>query len=198
MTADGAPTHKVISPRRREALLDRLVQIFLAHGFATFTLDDLALRCHCSTDTLRALASEPEHLQRLVIGHFLSGAGIVVEARVAAIVDPRRRPGEYLSGVAEALAPAANAFFRDLERFPAGRRLYEAGTCRAAARVGDLLRDAVRAGRLRDVQASFLAETVSVMTSRIGAGAVLVTTGLDDARAYAELALLVAAGASAS
>lgn len=188
---------RVLSPRRRTDLLDRLVQVFLAQGFAALGTDDLALRCHVSTGTLRAVAAEPELLHRTVIGHYLRRSDEAVEARVAAVTDPRQRPGEYLAGVAGVLAPASNAFFRDLERFPAGRQLYEAGTLRAADRVRELLRDAVRAGRLRDVQASFVGDAVATVTARICSGALLLATGLDDARAYTELSALVSHGVSA-
>ncbi len=197
MTTHDVEGARVLTSRRRGDLLDRLVNVFLTQGFAALTLDDLALRCHCSPETLRAVAPDTEALQGAVIAHFLSRAGAGVERRAQAVPDPRRRPGEYLAAVADALSPASNAFFRDLERFPAGRVLYEASTRRAGERVRELLRDAVRAGRLRDVQASFVGDTVAVVTGRIASGQLLRSTGLDDARAYAELAALVTDGVSA-
>lgn len=196
MTTHDVEGARVLTSRRRGELLDRLVNVFLAQGFAALTLDDLALRCHCSPETLRAVAPDTEGLRGVVIAHFLSRAGADVERRAKAVADPRRRPGEYLAAVADVLSPASNAFFRDLERFPAGRALYEVSTRRAGERVRELLRDAVRAGRLRDVQASFVGDTVAVVTSRIASGQLLRSTGLDDARAYAELAALVTDGVS--
>lgn len=197
MTTHDVEPGRVLSERRRRELLDRLVQVFLAQGFTAFSVEDLALRCHCSTTTLLAVAPDRAQLERTVLAHFFTGSEQTLEVRIAAIPDPGVRPGEYLAGVAAALAPASNAFFRDLERCPAGRQLYEASTRRAAARVRELLRDAVRAGRLRDVQASFVGDTVSAVTARISSGAVLLSTGLDDARAYSELATLVTGGVSA-
>lgn len=194
MTTSDVEGPRVLTARRRDELLDRLVQVFLHHGFAAFSLDDLALRCHCSPSTLRAVDDDPAALRRTVIGHYFRGAAATIEGRVAAVADPQDRPGEYLAAVADTLAPASNAFFRDLERFPAGRQVYEASTRRAAERVRELLRDAVRAGRLRDVQASFVGDTVTAVTARISSGALLLSTGLDDARAYSELAVLVAGG----
>ena len=197
MTTYDGEAVRVLTERRRGDLLDRLVRVFLAHGFAAFSMEDLALRCHCSPATLLAVAPERAELERTVLAHFFAGTEQDIEARVAAVPDPRLRPGEYLAGVAAALAPASNAFFRDLERCAAGRQVYEASTRRAATRVRELLRDGVRAGRLRDVQASFVGDTVSAVTARISSGAVLLSTGLDDARAFSELATLVAAGVSA-
>jgi AcrR family transcriptional regulator len=37
--------------RRQAELLDQLEGLFLAEGFTRFTLDDLALRLHCSKST---------------------------------------------------------------------------------------------------------------------------------------------------
>ncbi|MCW2613546.1 MAG: tetr family transcriptional regulator [Frankiales bacterium] len=196
MTTHDVESGRVLSPRRRDDLLDRLVQVFLAQGFAALGVDDLALRCHCSAATLQALAPDPAYLRRAVVARYAARSADAAEQRVAAVADPQRRPGEYLAGVAAALAPASNAFFRDLERFPAGRQVYESATRRCADRVRELLQDAVRAGRVRDVQASFVADTVTVVTGRISSGALLLSTGLDDARAYAELARLVADGVS--
>lgn len=197
MTTHDVDGARALTPRRRADLLDRLVQVFLAQGFAALTVHDLALRCHCSPDTLRAVAADPEQLRSTVLDHYFTAASDAVEQRTAAVSDPRRRPGAYLAAVADALAPASNAFFRDLDRFPAGRAAYQRTTLRAAERVRELLRDAVRQGRLRDVQASFVGDTVSAVTTRIASGALLGSTGLDDARAYAELAALVTDGVSA-
>ena len=188
---------RVLTPRRRTDLLDRLVQVFLVHGFAAFSVDDLALRCHVSSSTLRAVAPDPSLLRRTVIHHYVTRSAAAADAEVAATTEPQCRPGAYLAAVAAQLAPASNAFFRDLERFPAGRQVYDAGARRSVERVRELLQDAVRAGRLRDVQASFVGDTVTAVTARISSGALLLSTGLDDARAYAELAALVTGGVSA-
>jgi AcrR family transcriptional regulator len=46
--------------RRQAELLDQLEALFLAEGFARFTLEDLAVRLHCSKSTLYALAGSKE------------------------------------------------------------------------------------------------------------------------------------------
>jgi len=194
---DGSAGTRVLGARRRSDLLDRLVALFLAQGFAAFTLDDLALRLHSSPETLRALAPDQAQLARTVLVHFFDETARTAEARVAQAADARSRPGDYLFAVAAALAPGSNAFFRDLERCPSGRQVYEHATRQAVRRVRELLRDAVVAGRVRDVQASFISDTVTAVTSRISSGALLLATGLDDARAFAELAALVAHGVAA-
>ena len=60
--------------RRQAELLDQLESLFLAEGFARFTLDDLAVRLRCSKSTLYALAGSKEQLALRVIRHFFRKA----------------------------------------------------------------------------------------------------------------------------
>jgi len=96
-------------------LLDQLEELFLAKGFARFTLDDLAVRLHCSKSTLYALADSKEQLALRVIRHFFRKATVAVEERTFTVKDPALRVTSYLTAVAAALAPAGSAFHRDLE-----------------------------------------------------------------------------------
>ena len=59
---------------RQRALLADLEALFLAEGFAAFTLDDLAGRLRCSKSTLYALAPSKEQLAVKVVTHFFRGA----------------------------------------------------------------------------------------------------------------------------
>ena len=83
------------SPTRRGAarhseLLDALVDLLLAEGFAHLTLDELAGRLRCSKRTLYALAGSKEQLVRAVVVHFFERATTRVEAAVAAVGRARR------------------------------------------------------------------------------------------------------------
>ena len=60
--------------RRQAELLDQLEALFLAEGFARFTLDDLAEMVRCSKSTLYALAESKERLALRVIKHFFRKA----------------------------------------------------------------------------------------------------------------------------
>ena len=59
---------------RQAQLLDQLEELFLAEGFAGFTLEDLAVRLHCSKTTLYALAGSKEQLAVRVVRHFFRRA----------------------------------------------------------------------------------------------------------------------------
>jgi AcrR family transcriptional regulator len=182
--------------RRQAELLDQLETLFLTEGFSRFTLEDLAVRLHCSKSTLYALAGSKEQLAARVIRHFFRKATAEVEARTATEGDPALRVTAYLTAVARALAPAGPAFYRDLDAFAPGRAVYEQNTARAAERVRELIAEGVARGRFREVHPALVADTVSTLMFRIGRGDTARATGLDDAAAYRELAALLLHGIS--
>jgi len=180
--------------RRQAELLDQLEALFLAEGFARFTLDDLAERLRCSKSTLYALAVSKERLAHRVVKHFFRKATEAVEAQTVTEADPALRVTAYLSAVARALAPAGPAFHRDLDSFAPGREVYERNTALAADRVRELIAEGVAQGRFRDVHPALIADTVTTLMFRIGRGETTRATGLDDATAYRELAALLLHG----
>jgi AcrR family transcriptional regulator len=182
--------------RRQAELLDQLERLFLAEGFARFTLDELAVRLHCSKSTLYALAVSKEQLAHRVIKHFFRKATDAVEAHTVIEQDPALRVTAYLTAVARALAPASPAFHRDLDGFTPGREVYERNTALAAERVRELIADGVAQGRFREVHPALIADTVTTLMFRIGRGETARATGLDDAAAYRELAALLLHGIS--
>ena len=180
--------------RRQAELLDQLEALFLAEGFARFTLEDFALRLRCSKSTLYALAGSKEQLALRVVKHFFRKATADVEADTVIEGDPARRVTAYLNAVARALAPAGPAFHRDLDSFAPGREVYERNTAAAADRVRSLIADGVVQGRFREVHPALIADTVTTLMFRIGRGDTQRATGLDDATAYRELAALLLHG----
>jgi AcrR family transcriptional regulator len=189
-----APTPATGLTRRQAELLDQLEALFLAEGFARFTLEDLAVGLHCSKSTLYALAGSKEQLAQRVIKHFFRKATDAVEASTVTVRDPGLRVTAYLAAVAAALAPAGPAFHRDLDSFGPGREIYERNTALAAERVRELISDGVAQGRFRDVHPALVADTVTTLMFRIGRGDTARATGLDDAAAYRELAALLLHG----
>jgi AcrR family transcriptional regulator len=189
----AAPSDTALT-RRQAELLDQLEALFLAEGFARWTLDDLADRLHCSKSTLYTLAGSKEQLALRVIRHFFRKATVVVEQKTVTVSDPGLRVTGYLTAVAAALSPAGPAFHRDLEAFPPGREVYERNTALAANRVRELIADGVAQGRFREVHPALVADTVTTLMLRIGRGETARATGLDDAAAYRELAALLLHG----
>jgi len=150
--------------RRQAELLDQLEGVFLAEGFGRFTLDDLALRLRCSKSTLYALAGSKEQLAARVIRHFFRKATEAVETRTATEEDPALRVTAYLTAVAQALAPASRAFYRDLDGFAPGRAVYEQNTAIAAVSVvhGDVPEGARYGGVPARPMAEWLRELAAV------------------------------------
>lgn len=187
-------TDETALTRRQAELLDQLEAVFLAEGFSRFTLEDLAVRLHCSKSTLYALAGSKEQLSLRVIRHFFRKATDAVEAQTVSESDPALRVTAYLSAVARALSPAGPAFHRDLDSFGPGREVYERNTALAADRVRALIAEGVAQGRFREVHPALIADTVTTLMFRIGRGETARATGLDDAAAYRELAALLLHG----
>ena len=191
MTTARAATR---GPARREAVLDELVALILAEGFAAFTLDELARRLRCSKSTLYAVAGSKEQLVVAAVRRFFARATVAVESRAAEPADAAGAIEAYLLAVSEQLRPASTEFFADLAAFPPAAEVYARNTRTAARRVQQLVSDGMAAGTLRPAHASFVGAAVTEVMSAIHAGRIAATTDLDDAAAYAELAALVVAG----
>lgn len=193
--AAGRPAGRRGTPTARQAdLLDRLEQLFLADGFAEFTLDGLAARLRCSKSTLYALAPSKEQLAVKVVAHYFKRATALVEQRVAAARGARDRIVAYLSGAAEALRPASRTFIDDIANFPPARATYEANARAAAERIRSFVGDGVREGVFRDVHAALVGEMVAVVISGIQSGVIGERAQVTDSEAFAALAELILSG----
>ncbi|WP_395309054.1 TetR/AcrR family transcriptional regulator [Mycobacterium sp. AMU20-3851] len=180
--------------RRRTALFDSLLALFLAEGFSHLTLDEIAARLRCSKSTLYTLATSKDELVRRVTVYFFKRATTGVEASLAQAGGARERVAAYLTGVGEELAVASDAFMADMNAFAPAREVYEANTRAAAQRVRELIEDGVGVGEYRAVHTSFAADLIATMMVRIQQRSVREATGLSDAEAYAELATLLTEG----
>jgi AcrR family transcriptional regulator len=195
--AEGASTAAVGGWTSRQAdLFDALLGIFLAEGFAQFTLAELAGRLRCSKSTLYALARSKEQLAVVVVRHFFSAAADRIERDVAAVatVSPADAVGVYLRAVARELRPASAAFRRDLDANPATRAEYERNTRIAARRIRELVAAGVAAGVFGGVDATFVGQAATTVMTAIQRGEIGEATGLSDADAYAALAGLLRHG----
>lgn len=191
MTAPGSTRR---GAARHSELLDALVALLLAEGFAHLTLDDVAARLRCSKRTLYALAGSKEQLVRTAVVHFFARATTRVEAAVAAEREPARRLAAYLGAVADELAPASPRFMDDVAAFPPAAQVYADNTRAAAERVGALIAEGVDAGAFRDVPVSFAAEVITSTMVAVAQRRIAEATGLADAEAYEALATLLLHG----
>ncbi|MGW6695921.1 TetR/AcrR family transcriptional regulator [Rhodococcus sp. NPDC054953] len=181
---------------RRAQLLDELVALLLAEGFAHLTLDEIATRLRCSKSTLYSLAASKEQLVRTATVHFFKAATERVERALDGEAGANDRIRAYLEAVGAQLRPASVRFMADLAASEVARAVYERNTAIAARRVQDLITEGVAAGEYRDAHAAFVADVTTATMVRIQRRQVADATGLDDAQAYQELASLVTNGLS--
>lgn len=181
--------------RRRTArqvdLLDRLVDLFAAEGFAGFTLDEVAERLRCSKTTLYALAGSKQELVVEATKQYFRTAEATVEERVARETAAPARVTAYLTAVADCLQPLSRTFMADLSAFPPAAAVYRRNTAAAADRIRELIAEGVASGEFRPVHAAFTAEMVAATMFEIQRGELFARLEMTDSEAYAELAGLV-------
>ncbi|MDT7800831.1 MAG: hypothetical protein QOI78_4264 [Actinomycetota bacterium] len=179
---------------RQRALLADLEALFLAEGFAAFTLDDIAARLRCSKSTLYALAPSKEQLAVKVVAQFFRGAAERIEERIAGIDDAPKLIGEYLAGVAEHLNRASATFMRDIAEFAPARETYQVNSRFAAQRIRAFIDKGVADGVFRDVHARLIAEMTGLIVEGIQTGVLAQRTEVSDAEAFTALGELLLGG----
>jgi AcrR family transcriptional regulator len=180
---------------RREYLLQSLVGIFLAEGFADVSTSGMAARLRCSKSTLYAIAPSKEQIVAAVVREFFRLATLRVETALEQDLLPRDQLAAYLEAIAGQLAPASAAFFADVDAFAPAREIYATNTRIAARRVQLLVR-AANADAVEGPNAAFVGAVAGLVMEGINRGEIEATTGLDDSSAYRSLAGLIVAGLS--
>lgn len=179
---------------RQRALLADLERLFLAEGFISFTLHELAARLHCSKSTLYAVAASKEQLATRVVGRFFMGAAEEIERRLVDVDDARVMIETYLAGAAEILSSASPAFIRDMGEFEPTRTAYALNSQAAANRIREFIAKGVADGQFRDVHASLIAEMAGLLVESIQTGDLGRRAGVSDAQAFSALADLLLGG----
>ncbi|WP_157635688.1 TetR/AcrR family transcriptional regulator, partial [Nostocoides japonicum] len=139
-------TGRLRADERRTEVLEELVDLFLAEGFAHASVADLAARLRCSKSTLYLLAPSKEQIVVSAVRHYFRRAADRVEARVAECADAAQRLTAYLGAVSDELRPASAAFREDLAAYAPAAAVYRDNTTFAARRVQQLVADGVAAG----------------------------------------------------
>ncbi|MDF9714954.1 TetR/AcrR family transcriptional regulator [Nocardioides sp. ChNu-153] len=176
---------------RQQQLLDRLVDLCEAEGFAAFTLDELTVRLGCSKTTLYSLAGSKQELAVEVVRESFRRAVDIVETRLAGVEGAAARIETYLRAVADRLQSLSEVFLADIARLPATDAVYRRNTQAAAERIRGLIAEGVASGELRQVHAAFVGEMVAATMFEIQRGRMFERLELADAEAYAELATFV-------
>jgi AcrR family transcriptional regulator len=179
-----------MSAERRELLLGRLEELFLAEGFAELTIDHIAARLQCSKSTLYGVAPSKEQLVTATMKRFFREATRRVEARVAVVDEPRERIAAYLAAVGDDMRRMSPGCYDDMTAFEPTDEIYRLNANASARRVRELIHEGVSAGSFREVRTEFVAEAITLLIEGIMHGQLLERTGLSSGDAYAELSTL--------
>ena len=164
-----------LGDRHRE-VLDQLETLFLARGFAAFTVRELASGVGCSRRTLYELAPSKGDLVLLVLDRFLHRIGRSALSAIdhnAPVIEQVR---QYVTGGIE-LQRRTAAFAEDLADEPAARRLLERHFRYVTRVVERLVALGMDRGEVRDVDPAVAAAAI--------AGSVLALTRADVAATIA-------------
>ena len=145
--ARDAPQPAGRSLRRREELLDGVMAIITARGFADVPVCEMARELSCSFSTLYRVAPSKDSLVVLAIGRWGELALRGAEARLEESATPLERVRSYVRAGARAILPQSHAFRRDMERFESTRVAYRVISDRYVDRLAELIAEAVRARR---------------------------------------------------
>ena len=141
---------------RKEELLDGVMRIAAADGFAELKMADLARELHCSVGTLYKLA--PSKIDLVIVALERWGEHLLTEidARARECSTPSARARTYYREGANGLRELSSTFRRDVEYFEGTRRAYrEIISDRFIERFSALLEEAAEAGEIRPVNVRF-------------------------------------------
>lgn len=185
------------STRRREELVERLIDVFLREGFLELSIDDMARRLRCSKTTIYGIAESKQQVIVVVVRAFFRRATERVEGQLLR-VDPTstERVRAYLMAIAAELDQASPAFFADLDAYTPAREIYQENTRIAGERLQGIILECVPA--TSHSEARFIGAVAMDVMAAINRGDIESATGLEDSTAYRVLARLIVAGVEAS
>lgn len=153
--------------RRAREVLEALEDIYLAEGFAALTLTDLTVRLRCSRRTLYELAPDRQHLIMFVLDRRFRRLGRLARQRVSELTDPREKLHALLTTEVFTMRASSPAFRRDVAGNPAVRELVHAHNRIGVKMMAGVLEEGMKSGVFRRVDASFVAEMIDAMVSRL-------------------------------
>ena len=189
-----SPRRRRVDTARRKDLLGQVTDIFLAEGFTSVTVDDLARRMHCSKSTLYGVGATKEQLVVAATKHFFGTEADRIEHAVTGYDDPQVKITTYLEGVAQAMRRNSPAFYADMVSYAPTAQIYTRNTARAAERIKEMIDEGVRAGVFRSTNGAFAAQVVALAIEAVQSGTLLERTGLSAAESFAQLADLLLNG----
>ncbi|MDR3685981.1 MAG: TetR/AcrR family transcriptional regulator, partial [Coriobacteriia bacterium] len=169
---------KRLASDRTATILDGLMELIAAEGFASLKVSEMASRLKCSTGTLYRIAPSKESLVVSAIKRWAdrSLAQIKAEAESApTAVEIARR---YHDATVRLSSQMSNVFRRDIGDYESTRRVYEGIYRSQIEQFTTYLDDAVRAGQIKAFNTRFVAMLFRQMGLVLGRPAELDEVGI--------------------
>ncbi|MEM9122450.1 MAG: TetR/AcrR family transcriptional regulator, partial [Pseudomonadota bacterium] len=141
-----------------EAFLDNLEEIFLAEGFRSIKIGDLASRLKCSRRRFYEYAGGKEELFLLVCGRIFKRVQDVGWQRAHDEPDIIKKIGAYLSAGIEGAQRMSAVFQEDIGSFAGGRDLYDDHQRKRIDGLRSLVEDGIAQGVFRNLNSYLVAE----------------------------------------
>jgi AcrR family transcriptional regulator len=177
---------------RREELLDGVMEIIAARGFAGVRTAEMARELHCSESSLYKIAPSKDSLIVLAIARWgeLTLEALEVRARKGKTASERARA--YFRAGAESTRALSLAFYADVDRFESTRLAWWTGVVEPYLdRFVELVQAAEDAGEIRPVNIRFLAELLRQISVVTRSERVLSASGLTHEQAVLEVDSLI-------
>jgi AcrR family transcriptional regulator len=143
---------------RREELLDGVMRIISARGFADVRISEIARELHCSVSTLYKIAPSKDSLVLRAIGQWGDINLADFESRAQKKETATDRARTYFRAGAHSVQPMSPAYFRDVQRFESTRVAWVAIVDQYIYRFVELVEAAQAAGEVGPVNTRFLGE----------------------------------------
>jgi AcrR family transcriptional regulator len=181
-----------LDDERRAELLDGVMRIIAARGFAEVQVAEMARKLHCSVATLYKIAPSKDSLVLLAIARWgaITLDALEVSARKGTTASERAR--RYFRAGAQSTRPLSLAFYADVGRFESTRLAWDTGVVeRYLDRFIEFVQLAEDAGEIRPVNIRFFAEVLRGISFVTRSERVLSATGLTHEQAVLEVDALL-------
>ena len=181
-----------LDDNRRNVLLDGVMRIVAARGFAEVQISEMAHELKCSAATLYKIAASKDSLVLLAIARWGERTFVNLEARAALGETSSERARAYFRAGAESLHPMSLAFYADIARFESTRLVWRTTVVdRYIDRFIELVQSAEDAGEIRPVNTRFLGEILRQIGFVTRDERVLSASGLTSEQAVLEVDALL-------
>jgi AcrR family transcriptional regulator len=170
-----------------DKLLDDMIPLVMAGGFAEVKIADLARSLSCSATTLYKIAPSKSELIIAVIRRWGEQTLARAETRSRTRANPADRARTYYLEGADNLGVMSPAFRRDVQRFTAASQTYRGVSDRFVERFAGLLEEAAAAGEVRPLNAVLLVGLLTDVARTVRDEDLLARAGLTAREALLEV-----------